>query len=109
MIEAEHLCERSAVLGRHIMAHLQAERACCPAIAEVRGLGSMVAVEFVDPDTGRPNPEYASSVQERALDQGLILLTCGVHANVIRFLYPLTIPQAQFEAALQTLSRSMRA
>ncbi|MBK6787440.1 MAG: 4-aminobutyrate--2-oxoglutarate transaminase [Betaproteobacteria bacterium] len=109
VIEAEHLCERSAVLGRHIMAHLQAERARCPAIAEVRGLGSMVAVEFVDPDTGRPNPEYASSVQERALDQGLILLTCGVHANVIRFLYPLTIPQAQFEAALQTLSRSMRA
>jgi 4-aminobutyrate aminotransferase len=92
VIAEEELCQRSA----------------CPALAEVRGLGSMVAAEFLDPETRRPAPEYASAVQKRALELGLILLTCGVHANVIRFLYPLTIPDAQFETALQTLSRSLR-
>ena len=108
VIAQERLCERAAELGRQLMEHLQGERAHCPAIADIRGLGSMVAVEFMDPATRRPSPERASAVQQRALEQGLILLTCGVHANVIRFLYPLTIPQAQFEAALQVLSRSLR-
>ncbi len=108
VIREERLCERSAQLGRQLLEHLQAERAHCPAISDVRGLGSMVAVEFADPATRRPSPERASAVQQRAVEQGLILLTCGVHANVIRFLYPLTIPQAQFEAALQILSRALR-
>ena len=108
VIAEEQLCQRSARLGRRIMEHLEAERGHCPALAEVRGLGSMVAAEFVDAKTHRPSPEEANVVQKRALEQGLILLTCGVHANVIRFLYPLTIPDAQFEAALQVLSRSLR-
>ena len=108
VIAGEGLCERSAALGRQLMAHLEAERAACPALAEVRGLGSMVAAEFVDPATGQPSPAHAAAVQKRAAERGLILLTCGVHGNVIRFLYPLTIPQPQFEAALQTLSAALR-
>ena len=47
----------------------------------------------------------AREVQQAALDQGLLLLSCGVYGNVIRFLYPLTIPQEQFTRALTILKQ----
>ena len=66
-----------------------------PQIADVRGLGAMVAVEFDHPGTARTRRRTSpSSVQARALKRGLILLTCGVYGNVIRFLFPLTMPDA---------------
>ena len=64
----------------------------------------MVAVEFNDPATGKPSADLTRRYQQAALEQGLLLLTCGVHGNVIRFLYPLTIPDAQFSQALKILS-----
>ncbi|WP_153949339.1 4-aminobutyrate--2-oxoglutarate transaminase [Cupriavidus sp. U2] len=106
-IADEQLCERAAQLGAQLQAHLEALRAQCPAMAEVRGLGSMIAAEFVDPATGAPSAEHAKRVQTRAMEAGLILLTCGTYGNVIRFLYPLTIPQAQFDAALAVLARAL--
>lgn len=48
-------------------------------------------------------------VREEALGRNLILLTCGVHGNVIRFLAPLTIPEAVFDEALDILEDSIRA
>lgn len=107
VIEEEKLCERSASLGQQLREHLQAQRKHCPAMAEVRGLGSMVAAEFCDPATGQPSAEHAKRVQTRALEAGLVLLTCGTYGNVIRFLYPLTIPQAQFDAALAVLAQAL--
>lgn len=107
VIADQRLCERSATLGRRLVAHLEEQRASCPALTEVRGLGSMVAAEFRDPATGRPSPELAMAVQAAAMKAGLILLTCGVHGNVIRFLYPLTISDETFENALGILSRSL--
>lgn len=106
-IAEEQLCERAVALGRQLSEHLTALRATCPALAEVRGLGSMIAAEFRDPATGAPSAEHALRVQRRALDAGLLLLTCGTYGNVIRFLYPLTIPQAQFDAALGVLAQAM--
>ncbi|CAG2150563.1 4-aminobutyrate aminotransferase PuuE [Cupriavidus campinensis] len=106
-IAEEQLCERANALGRQLSEHLTALRASCPALAEVRGLGSMIAAEFRDPATGAPSAEHAQRVQRRALDAGLLLLTCGTYGNVIRFLYPLTIPQAQFDAALGVLAQAM--
>lgn len=106
-IADEQLCERAAQLGAQLQAHLEALRAQCPAMAEVRGLGSMIAAEFVDPATGAPSAEHAKRVQARAMEAGLILLTCGTYGNVIRFLYPLTIPQAQFDAALAVLATAL--
>ncbi|PLP99201.1 4-aminobutyrate--2-oxoglutarate transaminase [Cupriavidus pauculus] len=106
-IADEQLCERAAQLGAQLQAHLEALQPQCPAMAEVRGLGSMIAAEFVDPATGAPSAEHAKRVQTRAMEAGLILLTCGTYGNVIRFLYPLTIPQAQFDAALAVLGKAL--
>ncbi len=107
VIEEEQLCERSRMLGEALVAALNNARASCPYIADVRALGSMVAVEFSDPQTGEPSPAFTQKVQAHALEAGLLLLSCGVYGNVIRFLYPLTIPDAQFRRALDIISRSL--
>ena len=56
----------------------------------------MVAVEFA-------SAQQAQALQQQAMARGLLLLTCGPQGNVIRFLYPLTIPDAQFRQALDIL------
>lgn len=68
----------------------------------------MVAVEFNDPQTGELSPEFTRRVQQKAQENGLLLLSCGVYGNVIRFLYPLTIPDAQFSKALDILARVLK-
>lgn len=104
----EKLLDRSVQLGARMQEFLTEWRERCPAIRDVRGLGSMVAAEFCGAD-GQPSPTLVAKVQKEALDRGLLLLSCGVYGNVIRFLYPLTIPEAQFEAALVTLGEALTA
>ena len=107
VIEEEQLCQRSQRLGQHLVEVLQQARSHCPAIVDIRAQGSMVAVEFNDPATGQPSPEFTRQVQQKAQEEGLLLLSCGINGNVIRFLYPLTIPEAQFTQALAILSRAL--
>ncbi|WP_343738131.1 4-aminobutyrate--2-oxoglutarate transaminase, partial [Achromobacter sp.] len=76
VIAEEKLCERAAQLGEKLRAHLEGLRAKVPGIADVRGLGSMVALELNDA-AGKPDAEAVKRVQQRALDAGLILLSCG--------------------------------
>ncbi|AKP89678.1 4-aminobutyrate--2-oxoglutarate transaminase [Achromobacter ruhlandii] len=108
VIAEEKLCERAVQLGDKLRAHLEGLRAKVPGIADVRGLGSMVALELNDAN-GKPDAEAVKKVQARAIEQGLILLSCGVYGNVLRFLYPLTIPDAQFDRALDILAEALAA
>ncbi|QNK67362.1 4-aminobutyrate--2-oxoglutarate transaminase [Variovorax sp. PAMC26660] len=107
VIEEEKLCERAQVLGDRLKARLEGLRAKVPQISDVRGLGAMVAVEFADAH-GAPDPEFTKQVQIRARDAGLLLLTCGVYANVIRFLFPLTIEDAVLEEGLGILASALQ-
>jgi 4-aminobutyrate aminotransferase len=100
VIDDERLLERSVLLGQRLQRRLGALRARIPQIADVRGLGSMIGVEFIDPVSRQPLADLAKRVQAQALERGLILLACGTHGNVIRFLYPLTTPDAIFDEAL---------
>jgi 4-aminobutyrate aminotransferase len=68
-----------------------------PEIVDIRGLGFMNAVEFNDVKKGLPSAEIANAIRLKALDKGLILLTCGVYGNVIRFLAPITIQDDRHE------------
>ena len=108
VIAEEKLCERATQLGDKLRAHLEGLRGKVPGIADVRGLGSMVALELNDA-AGKPDAEAVKRVQQRAIEKGLILLSCGVYGNVLRFLYPLTIPDAQFARALDILSEALAA
>lgn len=102
VIAEECLCDRAIALGNQLTDVLK--NSGNPALVEIRGRGSMIAAEFNDPQTGKPSAKIAKEIQRKAMDNGLILLTCGVYGNVIRFLYPLTIPEAQFNNALNLLS-----
>ncbi|MEI7377264.1 MULTISPECIES: 4-aminobutyrate--2-oxoglutarate transaminase [Dickeya] len=105
VIEEEQLCLRAQRLGATLVETLEQAKATNPAIVDIRARGSMVAVEFNDPQTGKPSADITKKYQQAALEQGLLLLTCGTYGNVIRFLYPLTIPDAQFSKALSILSQ----
>lgn len=107
VMEQEQLVARANRLGEKLTARLMAAQAHVPALKEVRGLGSMIAAEFFDPATGAPSPDAVKRVQQAALGAGLILLSCGVYGNVVRFLYPLTIEDAVFDEALDILDRAL--
>ena len=109
VMREERLPERGQRLGDQIKARLEGLRAQVPQIHEVRGLGAMVAVEFRHPVTGAPDADFTKRVQAEAMARHLILLTCGVDYNVIRFLFPLTIPQALFDEALDVLQAALLA
>ena len=102
IIAEEQLCDRSVKLGAQLVEFLNEARRHCSAITDVRALGSMIAVEFAEAQT-------AQAIQQQAMASGLLLLTCGPQGNVIRFLYPLTIPDAQFSKALEILSNLLSA
>ncbi len=109
VIEDEDLCNRANVLGSKLRQRLEALRATTPQIADVRGPGFMVAVEFNTADGKAPDAGFTNRVKDEALKRGLILLTCGVYGNVVRFLAPITIPDAHFNEALDILEASVEA
>lgn len=109
VMREEKLPERGQMLGDMLKIRLQALRSVVPQIDDVRGLGAMVAAEFRDPATGEPDADFTKRVQALALERGLILLSCGVNANVLRFLFPLTIPDAVFAEGLDLLEAALRA
>lgn len=108
VMEEEKLVARGQRLGDKLQEHLKELRSAVPQIAEVRGVGAMVAVEFADPVTGKPDADYTKKVQQHALNNGLLLLSCGSYGNVIRFLFPLTIPDTVMDEALGILAKAIK-
>ena len=96
-------------VGEVMRGRLESLQSRVPRMAEVRGLGAMLAAEFCQPGGHTPDPDFTKSVQARALEKGLLLLTCGVYANVIRFLFPLTIPEPLFNEGLSILESVLSA
>ncbi|RVB74069.1 MULTISPECIES: 4-aminobutyrate--2-oxoglutarate transaminase [unclassified Mesorhizobium] len=108
VIDEEKLCDRANTLGNRLKQRLQSIRDDTPEIVDIRGPGFMNAVEFNDVKKGLPSAEIANAVRLKALDKGLILLTCGVYGNVIRFLAPITIQDGVMNEALDILESSIR-
>ncbi len=108
VIEEEKLCDRANQLGSRLKQRLQALRADIPQISDIRGPGFMVAVEFGQPGSVKPDADFTNAVRLKALEKGLVLLTCGVYGNVIRFLSPITIQDDVFNEALDIIETSLR-
>ena len=109
IIDDERLVERANALGRQLRTRLLGLSETVPQLRDVRGPGSMVGAEFCRAGGTDPDPEFTQRIQARALEAGLLLLTCGADGNVIRFLYPLTIPQQLFDEALEILETAITA
>jgi 4-aminobutyrate aminotransferase/(S)-3-amino-2-methylpropionate transaminase len=110
VFEEEDLVARGIAVGSRIRERMLDWQRRHPEIGDVRGLGAMLAIEFVgDPTTKTPAPELALAVIDEALRRGLILLKAGVHGNCIRVLCPLTIEDAVLDEALEVWEASLAA
>jgi 4-aminobutyrate aminotransferase len=109
VIEAERLCARASAVGDKMRTRLQALAKELPCIGDIRGLGAMIAFELVkDAKTREPDAELTAAVLSHAEARGLILLSCGTGANVVRLLSPLTIPDAVLSEGLDILAAALR-
>ena len=101
VFEEEGLVERAQRIGETIRARMLSWQERYDAIGDVRGLGAMLAIEFVeDRGTKEPAPAIATRVAEEAANRGLLLLKAGIHSNCNRVLCPLVITDAELEEAL---------
>lgn len=108
IIEESNILERSIALGEKCKNRLKALQKDVPQIRDVRGPGSMVAIEFMKPGTDEPDPDFTKKVQTIALSKKLVILTCGPYYNNIRLLYPLTIEDALFDEGMDILESALR-
>ncbi|MEU9077893.1 aminotransferase class III-fold pyridoxal phosphate-dependent enzyme [Kitasatospora sp. NPDC048538] len=106
VIRDERLVDNAAELGPRLLDGLRAVAAGAPAVADVRGLGLMAGSEFCHPD-GSPDPDTARRAQQAAADLGLLLLTCGVHLNVVRMVPALVVTADQIDEALALWSKAV--
>ena len=108
VIEQEQLCERSMALGEKMRARLSALKAKYDCIADVRGLGSMTAVEFCkNGDVHQPSADIANALKAEAAKRGLLLLTCGSYGNVLRIMIPLTIEDKVLDEGMDILEAAL--
>jgi 4-aminobutyrate aminotransferase len=108
VIHEEGLVENAAVMGDYLQEGLRELQAEHPLIGDVRGRGLMVATEFTTA-AGQPDTATASAVQQACLKRNLLLLTCGSYGNVLRWIPPLIVTQAQIDDALATFNEALAA
>jgi 4-aminobutyrate aminotransferase len=112
VIEDEGLVANASERGRQLIAGLRSIAPRHPAIGDVRGLGCMVGLEFIQPGEGDgrvPNTDMAKRVLAAALERHLIVLTAGTYVNVVRIIPPLITTAAEVDQALGILGESLAA
>ncbi len=110
VIDEEKLLERSTRLGTRLVNRIKAiaQRNDVPPIGDIRGLGALVAIEMGKSRGGNePDPDATRALTAQSLQNGLILLSCGVYANTIRILVPLTAPDAVVDEGLDIIERTL--
>ena len=103
-LEDQNLAQRALDIGELITSRFSkmAEKHAC--IGDVRGLGAMLAVEFVKDRASKiPDPDIVKELIAKALQKGLIVISAGLYGNVLRFLPPLVTTDAQVECAMDIL------
>ncbi len=105
VMREEDLPGNAARMGTHLMEGLRAMQAEFPIIGDVRGRGLMIGVEFTR--EGHPDKDAAKAVQKAALEQRMLLLTCGSYENTIRLIPPLVIGAGEADAALRVLAEGV--
>jgi 4-aminobutyrate aminotransferase/(S)-3-amino-2-methylpropionate transaminase len=105
----ERLVERSQAIGERLVSRFRQMARRHPCIAEVRGLGGMVAVEFFKPSGPRePDAALTAALVAECAKRGLILLSCGLYGNVVRVLVPLTASDALVDEGLAIIEASLQ-
>ncbi len=107
LLEQENLLGRAKEIGAVFQQRSAAWRKRWPLIGDVRGLGAMQAMELVKPGTSEPATAATASVLEYCYKRGLITVSAGSYANVIRILVPLVVTDEQLQEALDVLEAAL--
>ena len=109
IMQKENYADKAAKIGEKVMKKYTEFLNKYEVVGDVRGLGSMIGIEFVkDKQSKEPYPEFVSSMIQAALQKGLLLENAGSAGNVIRFLAPLCITDAQLEAGMQIFEEAIK-
>lgn len=109
LIEEEGILEKSVQLGSLLVKELNEIKKTNSNIGEIRGLGGMVAFELVENgDPHKPSADMAKKLTTKALEHGLVLLSCGVYGNVIRILVPITAEESVVKEGLNIIAKSLK-
>jgi 4-aminobutyrate aminotransferase/(S)-3-amino-2-methylpropionate transaminase len=106
-IKEEKLVERSAKIGQMMRSALESMQAKYSIIGDVRGRGSMQAIELVKAGTKEPNTEALGKIVKYCQSRGVLILTAGTYGNVIRLLPPLVMPEHLLNEALTILDEAV--
>lgn len=110
VIAEEKLCAKAAAIGDQVRAWGEALQRQNNCIGHIRTAGAMCAIELVqDGDADKPDADLTKAIAAESLNRGVVLLTCGVRGNVIRFLPPLTIGEELLEEALAVVADAISA
>ncbi|MGH2669014.1 MAG: aminotransferase class III-fold pyridoxal phosphate-dependent enzyme, partial [bacterium] len=109
VFEDEGLVERAETLGHRLLDGARRAASGQSHVAEVRGRGLMVGVEFADPETLTPRPDLAKAVMTEALAHRLLLLSCGTWGQVVRIIPPLVTTEQEVDQALAILADALAA
>lgn len=108
IMERDHLADRALEIGKKVCARYEQWKQKYDVIGDYRGLGAMLGLEFVHDKAGKePYPELVTAVIKEAAQHGLIMENCGIYDNVIRFLCPLVVTDAQLDAGLDILEQAI--
>jgi len=107
--EEEHLNDKAVALGQQLSRRIDAfaARNDLAPISPARGQGAMVAFDVLDAPGGGPDGARAKRVAARALDLGLVVLTCGSHGQTVRILAPLTAARDLIDEGLDLLEQAL--
>jgi len=105
-IQEEGLLERSVETGSRTLTFLQGLAMQNPRIGDVRGIGCMIGVEFVD-GTGAPDSRLCADLIQECQDKGLIIIGCGLKRNIVRFLPALNVTHQEMDEALDIFAGSL--
>jgi 4-aminobutyrate aminotransferase len=108
-IREQDLVANAAAMGRELRAGLERLAASDESIGDVRGNGLMIGVEFVtDRASKGPDEARCSAVMAKAADLGLLLLNCGTHHNVIRWIPPLNVTSDEIDEAIGIFGQALQ-
>jgi len=108
IMEKEQIPIRARHIGQQTRTLVQSVKADCPWIKEVRGIGAMIGIVIIDPDSGKPDKLRTGRIHQYALQHGLIMITAGTYGNVIRTLMPLIIDDHTLAEGLSILLNALK-
>jgi 4-aminobutyrate aminotransferase len=109
VIAAEGLLENARQQGERLLSNVRRITASHGTVAEVRGRGLMIGIEFAEGDELRPRPDLAKALLHEAFERKLLLLTCGAYGQVVRIIPPLITTDTEVDSAVEVIEESLAA